>query len=273
MLIVTESRNTAIIFRWNFYTDRSWIFPKGNQRIARMQCVGEEMGVVVPFSGHTLASRNGKRSGRRPQIRSQNISRYTGLSLDLRNPLRGDLVFFPTKSSRLMDAKTGAKFLKAQVMRSTVGPEGVLHGRKVAYDATNVNSAVASRDNDFGGGLGLPLQMPQRKIATIHQDKTPQRIHFVVEWAELRGKEQKDFAKDGVADKSTVSRWYGGQLPTEDNLNKIAAYLSLDDVTSLFRHPDDDWIRKLLQNRDAREREQIKQTIQIAFPEKSSKRG
>lgn len=173
-----------------------------------------------------------------------------------------------------MDAKQRAELLEAHAVRSAIGSEGTLHGGKVAYNATTVNPPVASRGNDSVSASGLSLRMAQRnKIETIHQGKTPQRIHFVVEWAELRGKIQADFAKDGVADKSTVSRWYDGQLPTEGNLGKIADYLGLDDVNSLFRHPDDDWIRKALQNRDQDERDRIKATIQMAFPEKASKRG
>lgn len=172
-----------------------------------------------------------------------------------------------------MDPKQRAELLKAQTVGSAIGSERVLHGDKVAYNATSVNPNVASADNDCDKASGVPLRMSQRKIATIHQGKTPQRIHFVVEWAELRGKIQADFAKDGVADKSTVSRWYDGQLPTEGNLGKIADYLGLDDVNSLFRHPDDDWIRKALQNRDKDERDRIKATIQMAFPEKTAKRG
>jgi len=115
--------------------------------------------------------------------------------------------------------------------------------------------------------------MPQRKVASIHKGKTPQRVHYLDLWADLRGKKQADFAKEGLADKSTVSRWFSGQLPTEENLNKIADFLELEEPSWLFRDPADDWMRRMFEGRSAEERERMKATLEAAFPPKKSARS
>lgn len=78
-----------------------------------------------------------------------------------------------------------------------------------------------------------------------------------------------DIARELGADKSVVSRWFGGATPTPAWQEKLAALFNCD-PESLFRHPDDDWLRRFLQGRAKDEVERIKQTLEAAFPRKVS---
>jgi hypothetical protein len=110
--------------------------------------------------------------------------------------------------------------------------------------------------------------MAQRKtrVTHIHKGKTPHRLHFIPEWAEVRGKRQVDFVNAGLSDKGTVSKWFSGLLPQQDNLTRIANFLQVEDENALFRHPDDDWLARFLKGRAQEERERIRQTLELAFP-------
>lgn len=109
------------------------------------------------------------------------------------------------------------------------------------------------------------------QVTKIHAGKTPVRRHFIVEWSERRGIKQADLQRATGADKGTVSRWFAkGVIPSETHIDAVAAALQLDDVASLFRHPDDDWIAKLFRDRNEEERERMRQMIEIAFPRKSA---
>ncbi|AKR57146.1 hypothetical protein XM25_15370 [Devosia sp. H5989] len=103
------------------------------------------------------------------------------------------------------------------------------------------------------------------KLSTIHGDKTPIRIHFIAEWAEKRGLSQADIVREVGADKSVVSRWFSGSLPSEKYLEPLAGLFATE-ISGLFRHPDDDWMVRFLQERSVDELTRIKQTLEVAFP-------
>lgn len=114
------------------------------------------------------------------------------------------------------------------------------------------------------------LRMVQ--ITRIHQDKTPVRLHFIREWAAKRNLRQADLVRELPVDKSTVSRWFNGSLPKEEHLIMLAALFGTD-VPGLFRHPDDDWIARLLQGRSEDERQRILQVIELSFPRRTGTDG
>lgn len=88
-------------------------------------------------------------------------------------------------------------------------------------------------------------------ISTIHSDKTPKRIHFIVEWAEKFNMKQAYIVREIEVDKGLVSRWFGGTLPKQEYLEKLAALFEMEgDISRIFRHPDDDWLLKLLKPTD-----------------------
>ena len=58
-----------------------------------------------------------------------------------------------------------------------------------------------------------------------------------------------------------------GTLSTGDYLKKVIAYLQLEgDPTALFRHPDDDWMARLLKGRGEAEKERMRAVLEAAFP-------
>lgn len=103
------------------------------------------------------------------------------------------------------------------------------------------------------------------QVTRIHSNKTPQRLHYIVEWAERRGLKQADIVREVGADKATVSRWFGGSLPNEAYLQPLAGLFGTE-VVGLFRHPDDDWIARFLQGRTSDEIGRIKTVLSSAFP-------
>lgn len=103
----------------------------------------------------------------------------------------------------------------------------------------------------------------------IHQDKTPQRIHYIPEWAERRGLSQADIVREIAADKATVSRWFSGALPSEKYLAPLAGLFGTE-LTGLFRHPDDDWMARFLRARSEEERQRIRTILDTAFPRKEA---
>lgn len=93
-------------------------------------------------------------------------------------------------------------------------------------------------------------------MTKIHKNKTPHRIHFINEWAEKRNLKQSDIVEELGADKSIISRWFHGSIPSEKYLESLASLMATD-IGGLFRHPDDDWLAGFLRNRNARERERL----------------
>lgn len=101
------------------------------------------------------------------------------------------------------------------------------------------------------------------QVTKIHHGKTPPRIHYLAEWAKKRHKKQVDFIKATGADKGTVSRWFSGLLPETPYLLKITAFLELEEPNDLFRHPEDDWFKRMFQNRSKQEIEASKRLVEI----------
>lgn len=92
------------------------------------------------------------------------------------------------------------------------------------------------------------------------------RLHYIPEWAEHRGMNQAAIGQAIGADKSIVSRWFKGAMPSEMYLKALAELFGLDEVTNLFRSPDDDWLSRFFQDRDEEERARIRRTLEAAFP-------
>ena len=104
------------------------------------------------------------------------------------------------------------------------------------------------------------------EFTLIHKSKQPRRPHFIPEWAELRGfNTQAELAIELEADKSLVSRWYNGSSPGRDWQLKLAKLFKCES-DAIFRHPDDDWIARFFQGRKRDEIDQIKKTLEVAFP-------
>ena len=89
---------------------------------------------------------------------------------------------------------------------------------------------------------------------------------------EHRGLQARDLVEMTGADKSNVSRWLNkGALPKGEHLLALADGLEAESIASLFRHPDDDWMARLFQQKqlEAEERERAKAIIDAAFPDKA----
>lgn len=126
---------------------------------------------------------------------------------------------------------------------------------------------VAFGLNDEEAHPWLPLHMP--RPTSIHAGKQPNRLHYIVEWAERRQLTQADISRELGVDKSSVSRWFAGKIPAEKHLVALAALLIVD-VADLFRDPDEDWLARFFRDRDAAERARIKATLEAAFPPRAA---
>lgn len=78
---------------------------------------------------------------------------------------------------------------------------------------------------------------------------------------------QAQIAEALAVEKSTVSRWFDGALPSEAMLPRIAAMFGIE-LDELFRAPDDNWLRRFLEGRSSEEIQRIEQTLKAAFPKK-----
>lgn len=143
----------------------------------------------------------------------------------------------------------------------------MFHARIVAINATLRQAQLASSANDPSASNEVQLRMT--KPPRIHNDKQPNRIHFIVEWAEKRQLSQADIVRELGADKSVVSRWFSGSLPSEKYLEPLAALFSTS-VSGLFRHPDDDWLLRFMQERSIDEITRMKNMLELAFPDKKT---
>jgi transcriptional regulator with XRE-family HTH domain len=120
-------------------------------------------------------------------------------------------------------------------------------------------------------GVRLMQSCVMSNVTKIHNSKTPMRTHYIVEWADRMSVRQVDLVKATGADKSTVSRWFQGQMPGIEYLPTIAAALGREDIASLFRDPDDDWMAEMFRKKQL-EKEDQKRAIAIldaAFPDKA----
>lgn len=107
------------------------------------------------------------------------------------------------------------------------------------------------------------LKLFDMQTTRIHKDKHPPRIHYIAEWSEKRGKKQVDLVNATGADKGTVSRWFAGRLPEQPYLMKIAAYLAVDEPADLFRHPDDNWFKRMFEGRSRKDVEDSKRLVEM----------
>lgn len=101
-------------------------------------------------------------------------------------------------------------------------------------------------------------------VTKIHSGKEPNRIHYIVEWAEVRGLSQADIVKEIGADKGLVSRWFRGTTPGKEWRPKLEALFQIDEG-ALFRHPDDDWLTKFFKGRTEDERTKARQMLELFF--------
>lgn len=101
-------------------------------------------------------------------------------------------------------------------------------------------------------------------IDKIHGNKTPQRIHFIPEWAEKRGLKQADIARELDVEKGLVSKWFRGTLPKFDYLERLSSLLATD-VSGLFRHPDDDWLSQFFKDKTEEQKEQAIDMLKLFF--------
>lgn len=134
-----------------------------------------------------------------------------------------------------------------------------------------VKHQVAPNANDPTNCGFIMLHMTQ--ITRIHSSRKPIRLHYIAEWAAKRGMRQADIVRQTGVDKSTVSRWFKGTLPSEEHLLMLKELFTLDEVASLFRDPDDDWLARLFRNRSEEERERILKVIEISFPPRTGTDG
>lgn len=110
------------------------------------------------------------------------------------------------------------------------------------------------------------------KVPQIHASKQPRRPHFIKEWAERRNLAQADLARELGADKSIVSRWFNGSTPGIEWQEKLAALFHCE-PDAIFRHPNDDWIKRFFDGRSEEEIEHIKKSLEVTFPKRSGTNG
>jgi transcriptional regulator with XRE-family HTH domain len=142
--------------------------------------------------------------------------------------------------------------------------------RIVAYYATIVNEKVSYGLNDANRRVSYDPSMG--KVAEIHGSKTPVRIHYLQEWLDHRHMSKADLVRAMDINKSSVSKWCTGDLPSEKNLLIIAAALEIE-PEALFRHPLDDWMTKFFKQRSEDELKRMVETLKAAFPQKSGTHG
>jgi transcriptional regulator with XRE-family HTH domain len=129
-----------------------------------------------------------------------------------------------------------------------------------------VKALVEHGANDWPRPPRLALHMG--RPTRIHKGAESRRFHYIVEWAEHMHLTQADIVRALDVDKGTVSRWFSGSIPSGMSLIRLTLLLTgnKDEPAALFRHPDDDWMAKLLRGRSADERDRIKAIIEVAFP-------
>jgi transcriptional regulator with XRE-family HTH domain len=108
--------------------------------------------------------------------------------------------------------------------------------------------------------------------ARIHASKQPRRPHFIEAWAERRGLTQSDLSRELGVDKSIVSRWYAGASPSVKSQEMLAALFSCE-IDGIFRHPDEDWMARLLRRLNQQEVERMKIALQAMFPARTGTDG
>ncbi|NTG19359.1 helix-turn-helix transcriptional regulator [Agrobacterium rhizogenes] len=101
-------------------------------------------------------------------------------------------------------------------------------------------------------------------VSRIHSNKTPQRIHYIPEWAEMRHLKQVNIVEELNVDKGLVSKWFRGTLPKPEYLEKLAALFGTD-VQGLFREPHDDWLAKFFRDKTEEQKDRAISMLKLFF--------
>lgn len=103
------------------------------------------------------------------------------------------------------------------------------------------------------------------QFTAIHASKQPRRPHYIADWMERRNIKPIELAREIGADKGLVSRWLDGTSPGKDWQEKLGEFFGCGPA-GIFRHPDEDWMKRFFEGRRQDEVERIKQTLETAFP-------
>lgn len=95
------------------------------------------------------------------------------------------------------------------------------------------------------------------------------KVHFIEEWAEAKRMTRADIGRELGADKSLVSRWFAGAIPSEKWLMPLAESLGTD-VHGLFRHPEDDSIIRIFKGRPDAQRKAAISMLRLFFESNSA---
>jgi transcriptional regulator with XRE-family HTH domain len=113
-------------------------------------------------------------------------------------------------------------------------------------------------------------------VERIHGKRQGRRPHYLREWMDRCHMKPKDITDATGADKGLISRWLNPHQPATPNQHYQQALreaLHIDADDGIFRHPDDDWMSRLLQDRPDEERERIRAlieaTVKAAFPRRT----
>jgi hypothetical protein len=119
--------------------------------------------------------------------------------------------------------------------------------------------------------IGCVMRKPKpgsQKLAEAARKRQPKRPHFIQEWAERAGFDDQAALVEALdADKSVVSRWYGGASPGEEWQLKLCALFGHPNQPEIiFQHPDSVWFTRFFRNREEDEIERMKKMLEAAFP-------
>lgn len=120
---------------------------------------------------------------------------------------------------------------------------------------------VASRTGEISNRGCYSCKMRNKSTTTDGHLK----IHYIEEWAEHRALKRADIASALGVDKSLVSRWFQGAIPSDKWLEPLAELLNATEASSLFRHPDDDWIAKMFRDKTDEQREAAVEMLKLFF--------
>lgn len=107
------------------------------------------------------------------------------------------------------------------------------------------------------------------QITSIHASRQPRRPHFIAEWMERRRLTAAELSREIGASESVISRWLHGGSPGAEWQQKLGALFGCG-PDGIFRHPDEDWLKRFFEGRKADEIARIKATLEAAFPKASN---
>ncbi len=208
---------------------------------------------------------------RRIKIRPKVIPGYAGKLLDIQHAFGRNASLGPPGDTRLVDADFPREIGKthpplAKRKTKNVVKVGRGHNRDSCAtgnrcQAQKLGTMLTTGDASSATASGMP------EAARIHASKQPRRPHYIPEWAKKRHLTQAKLASELGADKSVVSRWFKGTSPGSEWQHKLAVLFKCE-PEALFRHPDDDWFRRLFERHSEEEIERIKALIEAAFPDR-----